>query len=622
MRRMSTRDGIRGCTSSLFYWRACDLSSSLCSYVPIAAVSVAVLSLGVGAVYVAGTAAATGTISGLLGAVSADMAATLPTVRRLYKYAKQGQRIVQIGQVIGIGGGAALTSRLTGGGGAGGESTPDKEEGKSKWSSWVPGMRGKLNKKKGASKGQPMTEEELKQLSEQQRAKVQAEEAAFAEAETRSTARALRNLLEGSVLSSHGWLMSSDRTLRIVGGPRAIEVEGFLVIETDTYEPFRVVDEKGKTVGEGVEALPAPEEVDQAAAEKAITAAGETAEGGEKEKITGVEVEAEDTTWRGRLTNSLNEATASATVTYAEWKKYVTEQAAAAQEQWAAKRAQAAQAKEEKDKAKVTESTETEVKAVEKKESEDAEMTPAAESEAAPAAETPSLTVTSDVDTPAADDDESEDDKPPSPRSSPIDKLVEMGYSRQESRQALLKHQGSLEEALEWLLNKDKEEVQFRQSQGEMDVDVPGLQKAATAAQEEVSDSSAPADPATVAVVTEPAAESTSETLAVPGAQASTSSSAAASPSLSPLPSPAPGPPSPGRILPVKNAEGLTQQHWLSRAQDKASEWTEVAENTPVVGSAIKFGTGTLWKRGDGWLSKDGKDASTSAKKAGESSKK
>lgn len=42
--------------------------------------------------------------------------------------------------------------------------------------------------------------------------------------------------------------MKHDRVLRICGGPRASEVEGLLVIETDTLEPFTVIDEVGNTV--------------------------------------------------------------------------------------------------------------------------------------------------------------------------------------------------------------------------------------------------------------------------------------------------------------------------------------------------------------------------------------
>lgn len=79
-------------------------------FVPIAAVTVGALSLGAGAIYIAGASAAAGGTSAAIAAISAKIgthvATHAPTVRRLYKYAQHGQRVVQVGQVIGIGGGA------------------------------------------------------------------------------------------------------------------------------------------------------------------------------------------------------------------------------------------------------------------------------------------------------------------------------------------------------------------------------------------------------------------------------------------------------------------------------------------------------------------------------------
>jgi hypothetical protein len=62
---------------------------------------------------------------------------------------------------------------------------------------------------------------------------------------------ALQKLLQGSVLSSSGWYIDRDRTIRIMGGPNATMTNGFLVIETDTTVPFRLVDETGRTVAVG-----------------------------------------------------------------------------------------------------------------------------------------------------------------------------------------------------------------------------------------------------------------------------------------------------------------------------------------------------------------------------------
>ncbi len=65
------------------------------------------------------------------------------------------------------------------------------------------------------------------------------------------------------MLSSAGWYIDRDRTIRITGGPRAAIEDGLLVIETDTTVPFTLVDETGKTVAvgnqDGAEAVPEDE---------------------------------------------------------------------------------------------------------------------------------------------------------------------------------------------------------------------------------------------------------------------------------------------------------------------------------------------------------------------------
>ena len=45
-----------------------------------------------------------------------------------------------------------------------------------------------------------------------------------------------------SPFSSHGWFIGSDRTIRITGGPKATEIQDLLVIETDTNQPFELID--------------------------------------------------------------------------------------------------------------------------------------------------------------------------------------------------------------------------------------------------------------------------------------------------------------------------------------------------------------------------------------------
>jgi len=55
-------------------------------------------------VYFAGAAAAAGSASAVVANISAQVAARMPTVRRLYKYARRSGQIARVGNVIGIGG--------------------------------------------------------------------------------------------------------------------------------------------------------------------------------------------------------------------------------------------------------------------------------------------------------------------------------------------------------------------------------------------------------------------------------------------------------------------------------------------------------------------------------------
>ncbi|CBQ67418.1 conserved hypothetical protein [Sporisorium reilianum SRZ2] len=180
------------------------------TYAPIAAITVGALSLGAGAIYFAGASAAAGgtvaAVSAVAARVSAAVATHTPTVKRLLKYASKGQTVAKIGQVVGIGGGA-----LAGAKGANGKSKP--------------------------------VDEQLKDKAAQ------------------ASKSALKKLLQGSVLSSAGWYIDRDRTIRITGGPNASITDGLLVIETDTTVPFTLVDETGKTVAVGNQAggEPVPE---------------------------------------------------------------------------------------------------------------------------------------------------------------------------------------------------------------------------------------------------------------------------------------------------------------------------------------------------------------------------
>lgn len=249
------------------------------TYVPIVAVSLVGISLGAGAVYIASTAVAAGSIAATTAALSADAAASVPTLRRLYKYAQKGQRVVQIGQVIGIGGGAATASH------AANHSDKKKAKSRSKLlqsiSSSVHGGESQPgNGTQPISPDPPGSSSEVAATPQDPEQGSVNQKRNYAE---KITVRALRGLLEGSVLKSYGWYTNRDRTLRIVGGPRAAEVDGYLVVETDTFEPFRVIDEEGRTVITGNETGPedmlTPKELSESTSEK-------TDGPGEKELLT------------------------------------------------------------------------------------------------------------------------------------------------------------------------------------------------------------------------------------------------------------------------------------------------------------------------------------------------
>ncbi|KAL9940138.1 hypothetical protein V8E36_000843 [Tilletia maclaganii] len=88
----------------------------------------------------------------------------------------------------------------------------------------------------------------------------------------------LQGLVAGSVISSPGWFLNRDRTLRITGGPRATEVDSVLIIETDTLEPFKIVEETGKTLAKGKSEQELLQEGEQAQLAAAAASAGAAAE--------------------------------------------------------------------------------------------------------------------------------------------------------------------------------------------------------------------------------------------------------------------------------------------------------------------------------------------------------
>lgn len=185
------------------------------TYAPIAAVTIGALSLGAGAIYFAGASVAAGgtvaAVSAAAARISAAVATHTPTAKRLLKYASKGQTVAKIGQVVGIGGGA-----LAGAKGANGKTKP--------------------------------VDQQLKDKAAQ------------------ASKSALQKLLQGSVLSSAGWYIDRDRTIRITGGPKASTTsDGLLVIETDTTVPFTLVDETGKVVAVGNQAGGDPVPKSQAA---------------------------------------------------------------------------------------------------------------------------------------------------------------------------------------------------------------------------------------------------------------------------------------------------------------------------------------------------------------------
>lgn len=174
------------------------------------AVSLCAVSLGAGAVWVAGAATAAGGIGAAVTSIGARVGAAAasqaPTARRLYKYARQGQHVVQVGQVLGLGGGALLGKKAAEAQQSSGAAKSEIErkqdqKGEKSWFTWNENVRVKEAKK------------------------------------------VLKGLLEGSVVSSAGWYMKKDRTIRIRGGPRATEMDRLLIIETDTLEPFEVVSD-------------------------------------------------------------------------------------------------------------------------------------------------------------------------------------------------------------------------------------------------------------------------------------------------------------------------------------------------------------------------------------------
>ncbi|KAK0535114.1 hypothetical protein OC842_002416 [Tilletia horrida] len=210
-------------------------------FVPIAVVSISVVTLGAGAVYFASAAAAAGGASALVANISAQLATKAPTIRRLYKYARRGQQISRIGNIVGIGGSVLAGKKV-----AEAEAAHEEKEEQG-------GMFSGFMRKKTVSKKQ-----QKKQTNE--------------------SMKILQGLVAGSVISSPGWFLNRDRTLKLTGGPRATEVDGLLIIETDTVEPFKIVEEDtGKTLAKGK----SEQELLQAGEQAQLAAAAEAAKAGQ-----------------------------------------------------------------------------------------------------------------------------------------------------------------------------------------------------------------------------------------------------------------------------------------------------------------------------------------------------
>ncbi|KAE8250994.1 hypothetical protein A4X13_0g4215 [Tilletia indica] len=188
-------------------------------FVPIAIVTVSVVTLGVGAVYFSAAAAAAGSASAVMANISAQVASKVPAIRKLYKYARRSQQIARIGNIVGVGG-SMLASKKLADADAAAISSKTASQSEGRFSGFWSKKEDKLSKK-----------EEKKQAAE--------------------SMKILQGLVAGSVVSSPGWYLNRDRTLRIEGGPRATEVDGLLVIETDTVVPFTIVEEHGKTLAKG-----------------------------------------------------------------------------------------------------------------------------------------------------------------------------------------------------------------------------------------------------------------------------------------------------------------------------------------------------------------------------------
>jgi methylmalonyl-CoA mutase cobalamin-binding subunit len=160
------------------------------------AVSVAALSLGAGAIYLGAVASAAGgvsaAVSSTVSSVSASAASQAPTVQRFYKYAMKGYQVAQIGSVVGIGGKALSDST--------------KQE--------------KAEPAASTTTTTTTTKEHVNTVKE-----------------------ALGYLITNSAVKSHGWYMKKDRTFRIRGGPKAAELENWVIIETDTLTPFEIVSD-------------------------------------------------------------------------------------------------------------------------------------------------------------------------------------------------------------------------------------------------------------------------------------------------------------------------------------------------------------------------------------------
>ncbi|KAE8210564.1 hypothetical protein CF327_g5573 [Tilletia walkeri] len=503
-------------------------------FVPIAIVTVSVVTLGVGAVYFSAAAAAAGSASAVMANISAQVASKVPAIRKLYKYARRSQQIARIGNIVGVGG-SMLASKKLADADAAAISSKTASQPEGRFSGFWSKKEDKLSKK-----------EEKKQAAE--------------------SMKILQGLVAGSVVSSPGWYLNRDRTLRIEGGPRATEVDGLLVIETDTVVPFTIVEEHGKTLAKGKsqqELLQAGEQA-QLAAVAAAAQSEDTQEGStlkppdmRRTKSTpdhsALAAAADTTTLPHPDSDSDSDsdkaggdtpATAADTVKgkFAEWSASISGMTDEALQRGATMYSRfrpGAGAKPSDTPATATLDS--------KGTAETPSVAPEAEKTTPKEDSAPTTTTTDTV---------TDDDDP-----APLDALLQMGFSPLEAHDALRRKEGNLQAAIEDLLAKDGAQVQ----QLAMSTPLPASPPVYGEPQHSplvLSEEKKPRALEGGVVSVESASgqvKSADEPLAATSSTAETASSASSTPAVAP--------PAKKKPLKVVGGESIENPHWTQKAR-------------------------------------------------------